>query len=998
MHFSKCIFNAFAYFLMAMPLNGSTFSSDGESLYFNEQFSRQANFSNLAIYDEAKRDPIAYWEKCAEELSWYKKWDQVLEGSLPDVKWFASGTLNISYNCVDRHLAAGKADRVALIHINEAGLKRDITYQELSDDVNRIANTMKQLGVTAGDRVAIYMPMMPEAIASMLACTRIGAVHTVIFGGIGAASVKERILDADAKLLITADGSYRSGKTISYKASIESALKECPCLEKVLLFHNINLETPIVEGRDHWYHDFKDRVSSFCPPAEMNAEDPLFILYTSGTTGKPKGLLHTTGGYLVGVHSSFKSVFDIKPNDVYWCTADIGWITGHSYVVYGPLANGATQVIYEGGFDFPQKNRFAQIIDQNQVTIFYTAPTLVRMFMHWGNECLCDAKLDSLRLLGSIGEPINPEAWIWYHQNIGHEKCPIVDTWFQTETGSLVISPLPGITPLKPGSVTKALPGYDVAILNEEGNPSNKGFLAIMAPSPAMMRGIYKDHERYVSTYWSKWGGKYYFAGDFATSDADEYIWVGGRCDEVLKVAGHRIGTAEIENALIECPDVAESAVIGIKDELKGQKIVAFTILKQGVTQKEGLEESLKQLVATQIGSYARPVRIVFVNNLPKTRSGKILRRLLKNLIEGEAIGNTATLSVPSVMDELQPICLDLYKEFYLPALQLAQLSAAPQFKPAPSPVAIGSEKIASIVTPLLHRHLEETNYDRLHLAEQFIDEVVNNQTSMDNVLNMFVEFKPDTTLARYTGGSCYSLTEGLLSELPVELNGFTIGSTLPGRFKQPGQALFSHSAVAICFANPEDPDDSGVVLLDPNFDIEVPIILKRNGKPFSVTVKTKGEWHFMLRGDKILCFTGPIDPVPALEENACMVYELQKYVNPLQVGLKPMIAADRKISLLSRDHFGCHKVHINLHLESDTLLWQLFGEKQPPISFKDFLAGDGFNNEIAELLHTTSGALNSSIRKIIIHKEILNRLNNDYLALISNSLRKREFFLGNTP
>lgn len=632
----------------------------------DEKFACKANFSDEAIYQEAKNDRIGYWEKLAGKLHWFKKWDQVLEWNHPYAKWFVSGTLNVSYNCLDRHIIAGLGDKVALIHVSESKEKRLVTYQQLYEDVNRIANVMKHFGVETGDRVAIYMPMMPEAIASILACSRIGAIHTVIFGGIGPVSVKERIMDAEAKLLLTSDGSYRSGKTISYKTIVDSCLDECSCLEKVLVFRNIGTDTYCKDGRDYWYHDIKEKVSSYCPPAEIDAEDLLFILYTSGTTGKPKGILHTTGGYLVGANSSFYSVFDIKPKDVYWCTADIGWITGHTYVVYGPLSNAASQVIYEGSFDYPTKCRFAEIIDDNQVTIFYTAPTLVRMFMQWGDACLKGGKFESLRLLGSIGEPINPEAWEWFSKYIGRNQCPIVDTWFQTETGAIVISPLPGITSLKPGSVAKALPGYEVAVLDESGTPANKGFLAITEPFPSMMRGIYKDHNRYVSTYWSKWDGKYYFAGDYATVDEDDYIWIAGRCDEVLKVSGHRIGTAELENALIESPDVAESAVVGVRDEIKGQKIVAFVILKDGVQKKDNLESELKNLVATFIGGYARPARIVFVKNLPKTRSGKILRRVLKNLVEGNPVGDIETLTVPGVIDELMPICKELYNEFYL--------------------------------------------------------------------------------------------------------------------------------------------------------------------------------------------------------------------------------------------------------------------------------------------------------------------------------------------
>jgi acetyl-CoA synthetase len=979
--------------MVMVPLCCDEEDHGAKRLRVNEQFAREANFSDEDIYQEAKKDRIGYWEKLAGELAWFKKWDLVLEWNPPYAKWFASGTLNVSYNCLDRHIDAGLGDKTALIHINEGGERQFVTYQQLYQDVNRIANVMKHLGVEAGDRVAIYMPMMPEAIASMLACNRIGAVHTVVFGGIGSVSVKERIMDADAKLLVTADGSYRSGKTIGYKTTVDSALDECSCLEKVLVFRNIGVNTYCKTGRDYWYHEIKEEVASYCKPAEMGAEDPLFILYTSGTTGKPKGILHTTGGYLVGAHSSFYSVFDIKPKDVYWCTADVGWITGHTYVVYGPLSNAATQVIYEGGFDYPSKNRFAEIIDSNGVTIFYTAPTLVRMFMQWGDVCLKGGSFQSLRLLGSIGEPINPEAWEWFFKYIGRSQCPIVDTWFQTETGSLVISPLPGITPLKPGSVTKALPGYEVAIFDENGDIADKGFLAITEPYPSMMRGLYKDHDRFVSTYWSKWDGKYYFAGDYATVDEDGYIWIGGRCDEVLKVSGHRIGTAEIENALIECPDVAESAVVGVKDELKGQKIVAFVILKEGVQKKDDLECELKNLVATLIGGYARPARIVFVENLPKTRSGKILRRVLKNLVEGEPVGNTATLNVPGVIDELTPICKELYNEFYLPSILLGQISAKPQFGSVPSPIQRSSAAIVKIVTPLLQKHLEETNYDRLSLTEQFLEEFLVNQRENPSltVLGALAAFNPEIGVNAY---GCWSLTDDMLKRLPNDLNAYKIGSNLPLRFKQPGQSNLSHNALVVLFENPHEINDQGVVLIDPNFDIEVPIVLIQNGPQVTVNMKAKGEWSFMLHQGKILCFTEKLNPELALEENAAMIYSLENYLNPIQVGVKASLAADRKISVVSRNSFGKEIAHLNVHFPSGTVLWSLYEEKQPPISFENFLLGKGFNKGFAKLLKTTALELNSSIRKIILHKEVFSQLNVDFLALIAGNVRKNEFFL----
>ena len=514
-----------------------------------------------------------FWADCAQELDWFNKWNCVLEWESPYAKWFSGGTLNVSYNCLDRHVIKGKGDKTALIYLNENGEKRFLTYSKLLEEVNKISNFLKKMGVQRGDRIAIYMPMTPESIASMLACTRIGAVHLVIFGGMSAESVKDRILESEAKVLLTADGSWRSGKVITYKSQLDPILEECPSLETTLVLKHTGSPVELKKGRDYWYHEELSKFSKVCEPEKMDAEDPLFILYTSGTTGKPKGILHTTGGYLVAAHNTFKWIFDIKPEDVYWSTADIGWITGHSYVAYGPLSNCATQVIYEGSFDHPAKNQFARVIHECRVSVFYTAPTLIRMFMKWGDDCLVKAKLDSLRLLGSVGEPINPETWLWFHKYIGHERCPIVDTWFQTETGCIVIAPLPGVTPLLPGTATRALPGYKVDILDEEGNPSLKGYLAIMHPFPSMMRGIYKDPTRFKSTYWDKWQGMYYFAGDFASKDINDYFWLGGRCDEVLKIAGHRIGTAEIENALIQYNMVAESAVCGISILLKGKKL-----------------------------------------------------------------------------------------------------------------------------------------------------------------------------------------------------------------------------------------------------------------------------------------------------------------------------------------------------------------------------------------------------------------------------------------
>ena len=596
-------------------------------------------------------DPEIYWEKQASQLSWFRHWDTTLVWESPFAQWFVGGKINASYNCLDKHVLTGKGDKVCLIWEGESGEKRSITYKELLSEVCRLANGLKKLNVKAGDRIVIYMPMVPEAIAAMLACARIGAPHIVIFGGVGIDGIRDRILDGQAKVLITADGALRRGKLLPFKEIVDQALPETPCIEKVIVFNRLGNDVPMQKGRDITYAELLKDLPSHCPAESLDSEHPLFILYTSGSTGKPKGILHTTAGYLLGVKETFKSVFDIKDEDVYWCTADVGWITGHSFVVYGPLANGVTQVIYEGAFDFPDKGRCWEIVERYKVTQFYTAPTAIRTFIKWGTEYVQKSDISSLRLLGSIGEPLNPDVWLWYREHIGANRCPIVDTWFQTETGAIVISPLPGVTPPKPGSVAHALPGFDVAVLDEEGNPTENGFLAIRKPFPSIMRGIYNDPERYKKTYWSKWEGKYYFAGDGAHIDKDGYLWVTGRLDDVLKVSGHRIGTAEVESALVNHSSVAEAAVIGIPDPLKGESILAFVTLKenaQGVDKKD-----LQAMVAKKIGSYATPSQIIFVPDLPKTRSGKIMRRLLKDIAQKRPLGDVTSLENMSIIEHI---------------------------------------------------------------------------------------------------------------------------------------------------------------------------------------------------------------------------------------------------------------------------------------------------------------------------------------------------------
>lgn len=634
-----------------------------EQYQYHPQFALQANIKDQSLYERGKSDPLKFWDDCARDLSWFQEWDETLIWNPPFARWFENGKLNACFNCVDRHLK-DKADKIALICINESGKENRITYQELHEHICRLANGLKSLGVKKGDRVAIYMPLTEESIVSMLACARIGAVHSIIFGGSGAGSLKEKIQDAEAKVLITANGSYRREKLVPYKAIADEVIEECHSIKKVVVLNNVNTNIFFDEKKDVWYHDLINFASPVCEPEPMDAEDLLFILYTSGTTGKPKGIVHTTGGYLVGVHQTFKWVFDIKPEDIYWCTADVGWITGHSYVVYGPMSNGVTQVIYEGAMDTPAKDRAWKIIEDQKVSIFYTAPTLIRTFMQWGPDWLAQKDLSSLRLLGSIGEPLNPEAWHWFNHYVGQARCPIVDTWFQTETGAFVISPIPGLTPLKPGSISVALPGYQTEILNDEGERTDKGFLAITAPFPSMMRGIFNDPERYYNTYWKKWQGRFYYAGDAARKDPDDYIWIGGRADEVLKVSAHRIGTGEVESALIINPAVAEAAAIGIQDPLKGQRIVALITLRSGFKFDDQLEEELQKQVGNYLGSYAKPEAIQAVAELPKTRSGKILRRLIRNLIEEQPIGDITGLENKLILQELEIVCEKIRKRF----------------------------------------------------------------------------------------------------------------------------------------------------------------------------------------------------------------------------------------------------------------------------------------------------------------------------------------------
>jgi acetyl-CoA synthetase len=624
-------------------------------------FRARAVVRDESIYAEADRDPEAFWAKLAGELEWSTPWDTVLEWKPPHAKWFVGGKINASVNCLDRHLRGARRNKAALIWEGEPGERRTLTYFDLHRQVATFANVLKSLGVGKGDRVALYLPLIPELAIAMLACARVGAVHSVIFGGFSAESLRDRINDSSCRLLVTADGGYRRGQVVALKKVADEAVAGTPSIEHVVVVQRAGAALPVEmkAGRDHWYHELMLGASATCDPEPMDAEDMLYILYTSGTTGKPKGIVHTTGGYLVGTYATTKMVFDLREDDVYWCTADIGWVTGHSYVVYGPLANGATVLMYEGAPDWPQKDRFWSLIEQHGVTVFYTAPTAIRAFMRWGTEFPQQHDLSSLRLLGSVGEPINPEAWVWYYKFIGGERCPVIDTWWQTETGAIMITPLPGITTLKPGSATRPFPGISAEIRTDSGERIDVGggLLALTRPWPSMLRGIYGDPDRYARQYWNKWGSGVYVTGDGAKRDADGYFWLLGRVDDVINVAGHRIGTMEVESALVDHPAVAEAAVVGRAHEIKGQAIAAFVTLKEGagaIAQSKQLIDELKQHVVTKIGAIARPDDILFTADLPKTRSGKIMRRLLRDIAEGKALGDTTTLADPAVVAKLK--------------------------------------------------------------------------------------------------------------------------------------------------------------------------------------------------------------------------------------------------------------------------------------------------------------------------------------------------------
>jgi len=620
-------------------------------------FAAHANATDPAIYERADADPKGWWAEQAATLEWSRPWDAVLHWDEPFARWFDGGRLNVSVNCLDRHVRAGGGDKIAYHFEGEPGDRRTITYADLLAEVSRFANALRALGIRKGDRVAIYLPMVPELPIAMLACARIGAAHSVVFGGFSADALADRINDAGARMLVTADGGWRRGHTVPLKDNADEAVASCPSIEHVVVVQRTKHDVPFTDGRDHWYHDLVADQPAECEPEQMESEDLLFTLYTSGTTAKPKGIVHTSGGYLVGVSTTHRLIFDIKPTDVYWCAADIGWVTGHSYIVYGPLANHTTGVLYEGAPDHPDKDRIWDVVSRYGVTILYTAPTAIRAFMKWGPTYPERHDLSSLRLLGSVGEPINPEAWMWYYHHIGGDRCPVVDTWWQTETGSIMITPLPGISTLKPGSAGRAFPGISAEVVDDNGNRvapgTSGGYVTLTGPWPAMLRGIWGDPERYRDTYWSRFPGRY-FAGDGCRQDADNDFWFMGRVDDVMNVAGHRISTTEVESALVDHPGVAEAAVVGKSDPDTGQAIFAYVTTRAGTDPSDALADELRDHVAHKIGKIARPKQIMFTHDLPKTRSGKIMRRLLRDVAEERALGDVTTLADPGIVEEIR--------------------------------------------------------------------------------------------------------------------------------------------------------------------------------------------------------------------------------------------------------------------------------------------------------------------------------------------------------
>ncbi len=626
---------------------------EGRKFPPSKAFVKQAQVKSPAVYRDARRNPVAFWEKQARALRWMKPWRKAVEWTLPYAKWFVGGKLNVADNCLDRHLTGPRRNKAAIIWEGEPGDSRVLTYWDLHREVSRFAAALKQRGVKKGDTVTIYMPVIPEVAIAMLACARIGAPHSVVFGGFSPDSLRDRINDCKSRIVITADAGYRRGGTVPLKKNTDEALKECPSVQTVVVYKRTGQEVAWQSDRDVWWHDFVKDAPAQCAPEPMDAEDMFYLLYTSGSTGRPKGIVHTTGGYLTGVTATHRMIFDLREDDVFWCTADVGWVTGHSYVVYGPLANGATTVMYEGTPDWPDKDRFWRLIEKYGITILYTAPTAIRTFVRWGDQYPNRCDLSSLRLLGTVGEPINPEAWVWYWKVIGKGKCPVVDTWWQTETGQIMITPLPGVTVCKPGSATLPFPGVEADVVNDKGESVDAGYLVIKKPWPAMLRGIYGDPERYRQQYWSQIPGVY-FTGDGAKRDRDGYFWLLGRIDDVMNISGHRVSTMEVESALVDHAAVAEAAVIGRSHEIKGQAISAFVTIKSGIPTSDALKDEIKNHVAKKIGALARPDDIIYAAELPKTRSGKIMRRLLRDVAEGRALGDTTTLADAAVVAQLK--------------------------------------------------------------------------------------------------------------------------------------------------------------------------------------------------------------------------------------------------------------------------------------------------------------------------------------------------------
>ena len=643
----------------SMVVSGATIDSllrEKERHEPSEEFRRRSRVPDDRLYAAAAKDPEGFWAGEARALHWIRPWERVLDWDPPFAKWFVGGRLNVSDNCLDRHAATPRRNQAAIVWEGEPGDRRVLTYHDLWREVNRFANVLKGLGVHRGDRVTIYMPMVPELPVAMLACARIGAVHSVIFGGFSARAIRDRVEDAESRVIVTADVGFRRGNPLPLKKTVDEAIEGLDLVEHVVVYRRAGGDVPMREGRDHWWHQLMDRAGDTCEPEPMDATDPLFLLYTSGTTGRPKGIQHSTGGYLVGVATTSKYVFDLRDDDLYWCTADCGWVTGHSYIVYGPLANGASVFMYEGAPDWPEPDRWWRMIEEYDITILYTAPTAIRAFMRWGDEHPKRHDLSSLRLLGTVGEPINPEAWRWYHRTIGGGRCPVVDTWWQTETGMILITPLPGTTTTKPGSATRAFPGIEAEVVDENGRavPTNKGgYLVISKPWPAMLQTLYKDPDRYREVYWSQVRGKY-FTGDGARTDEDGYFWLMGRIDDVINVSGHRIGTMEVESALVSHPKVAEAAVVGKPHPMKGQALVAYVVLKGGQKRSEALKRDLQKHVRDAIGAIAVPDDVYITEKLPKTRSGKIMRRVIRSLVSGQEIGDTTTLEDPGAVDEVR--------------------------------------------------------------------------------------------------------------------------------------------------------------------------------------------------------------------------------------------------------------------------------------------------------------------------------------------------------